>query len=70
MQFDGLTISSVQPLSVAENAGFKKGDLVMSIDGKSTRYMPIKEALDMIKRPGKDATELIVRREALIWRKD
>ncbi|MFA6320998.1 MAG: nickel pincer cofactor biosynthesis protein LarC [Candidatus Omnitrophota bacterium] len=70
MEFDGLTISAVQPDSIGAKAGFRKGDLVTAIDGKSTRYMPLKNAMTMIKGPGKEFTELVIRREVLLWRKD
>lgn len=70
MEFDGLTIASVRDNSPAKKAGLKKGDLVVSIDGKQTRYMPLKKAIDEMRRSKSDVVRLTIRREALIWRRD
>jgi C-terminal processing protease CtpA/Prc len=66
MQLDGLTVRGV----VSPDSGLKESDLVVVIDGKPTRYMPLKNALDMIKNSKKDAIQLTIKRELLIWRKD
>jgi hypothetical protein len=70
MEFDGLTVSGVKDGGTAFNAGLKKGDLITAIDGKSTRYMPIKKALAAIKAAQDGRVELTLRRETLIWRTD
>lgn len=70
MEFDGLTVSDVKQEGAAFNAGLKKGDLVTIIDRKSTRYMPLKKALELIKHSHTGYVELVIRREILIWRKD
>ena len=49
MEFDGLTIASIRDGGASKEAGLKKGDLVIAIDGKPTRYMPLKNAVSMIK---------------------
>lgn len=70
MEFDGLTIFGVKDGGAASDVGLKKGDLVTAIDGKSTRYMPIKNALTAIKRAKDRHVLLTLRRETLIWRTD
>ena len=70
MEFDGLTVSGVKNGGAASGAGLKKGDLITAIDGKSTRYMPIKKALDAIKTAKDRYVVLTLRRETLIWRAD
>ena len=70
MEFDGLTIVSVRENGAAMAAGSKKGDLVTYIDGKSTRYMPLNSAVNMIRRSRDKTVKLTVRREVLMWRRD
>ncbi len=69
MEFDGMTVSEVKEDSASSYAGLKKDDLVVSINGQSTRYMPLKEALDMIKGSKNKKVLLTIRRELLLWRK-
>ena len=49
MKFDGLTISEVKEGSSAAIAGLRKDDLVTAINGQSTRYMPLKKAIELVK---------------------
>lgn len=70
MEFDGLTAASVREDGAANAAGLKKGDLITAIDGKSTRYMPLKKAVDMIRNSKNKMIKLTVKRDALIWRRD
>lgn len=70
MEFDGLTVSGVKEDSPAFAAGIKKGDLLTTISGKSTRYMPLKVAVDMIKKLKRRTIDLTFRREVTIWRRD
>ena len=68
MEPKGLTISEVrQNGNAVVGEEIKKDDLVFSIDGKSTRYMPLNKAMKLIKK-GKDSVNLTIRREVLIWR--
>ena len=69
MEFDGLTVSAVKEDSSAFEAGLKKGDLVTDINDNSTRYMPLKKAMQMIRHSKDGIVKLTIRREALIWRK-
>ncbi len=70
MEFDGLTIASVRGDGASHKSGLKKGDLVIAIDGKPTRYMPLTNAINMIKNSKENTVKLTVRREVLIWRRD
>lgn len=69
MQFDGLTISDVFEGGPAFKAGILKDDLVVAIDGKSTRYMPLKKAVSLMRSTTNSSILLKTRRELSIWRK-
>jgi C-terminal processing protease CtpA/Prc len=69
MQFDGLTVSEIKPGSPASEAGLKQSDLIMSINGNSTRYMPLKKAIGLIKSSKGDKIDLVVRRDVIMWGK-
>ena len=70
MEFDGLTVSSVREGGAAADAGIKKGDLVTGIEGKATRYMPLNDAVAMIRNSKGGTVRLTIRKEILIWRRD
>lgn len=69
MQFDGLTVSDVTEDSPAMSAGLMKGDIIVAIDGQSTRYMPLKKAISVMRSTKNSALLLKIRREILIWRR-
>lgn len=69
MEFDGLTVSYVKDGTAAYGAGLKEGDLIVAINSNSTRYMPLKKAVERI-RKAEGAVRLSLRRDAVIWRKD
>lgn len=50
MEWEGLTIASVGKDSPAQKAGLKKDDFVTAIGQESTRYMPLKEVLNRLKK--------------------
>ena len=68
MEIDGLTISAVKESGPAFEAGLQNDDLVMAIDDKQTRYMPLKKAVELIGRPTEGNVKLTIRRKAIIWR--
>ncbi len=70
MELEGLTIASVKEGGPAANAGLKKGYLVTAINGKPTRYMPLKKAISMIRHSKDGTVRLTIRRETLMWRRD
>jgi len=69
MEFDGLTVSSLKEDGAAYGAGLRQGDLIVAIDSNSTRYMPLKKAVEAI-RKAEQYVRLSLRRDAVIWRKD
>ncbi len=69
MEFDGLTVTEVKEGSPAEKGGLRKGDLVIAIDDNSTRYMPMKTAIELIRGSKSGSVNLIVRRETTIWKR-
>lgn len=70
MELQGLTIASVKEDGSAANAGLKKGYLVTAINGKATRYMPLKKAMSMIRHSKDGTARLTIRRDTLMWRRD
>lgn len=68
MEIDGLTISAVKEPGYAAEAGLQREDLIMSIDGKPTRYMPLKKAVELIKNSKEGTVKLVIRRKTIIWR--
>jgi C-terminal processing protease CtpA/Prc len=70
MQFDGMTVSRVQDGSSAKEAGLKEQDIITAINGNSTRYMPLKKALELIKNSANDTVMLTFRRDLVIWGKE
>jgi hypothetical protein len=70
MQFDGLTVEDVKGGSAAEGAGLKQDDIITSISGQSTRYMPIKKAVKLIRRAKYGTINLTIRREIVMWGKE
>jgi len=65
---EGTVIEKVDDGSAAADAGLRAGDLVMSIDGKSTRYMPLGKVTEIL-RASQPAATLSVRRSAMLSRK-
>ena len=68
MEIDGLTISAVRESGFAAEAGLQKDDLIMAIDGRQTRYMPLKRAVELIKNSNEGTVKLVIRRKTIIWR--
>ena len=68
MELEGLTISALKENGPAMAAGIQTGDLVMAIDGKQTRYMQLKKAIELIKNSKQGSIQLKIRRNAIIWR--
>ena len=69
MEFDGLTVFEVKDGGPASEAGFLKNDLIITIDGKSTRYLPLNKAVSMMRKTQNDTITFRIRRELIIWRK-
>lgn len=70
MLFDGLTVTGVKNNSPAAASGLKEGDLIVGIDAHSTRYMPLKQALELMKGSKNKTVRLTFRREVIMWGKE
>lgn len=67
IQFDGLTISALKDGIAAYEAGLKPNDLIMEINGESTRYMPLKKSIEIIKKSKNGQVNLTIRKEMIMW---
>ncbi len=66
LRFEGLCLRNISDRSEAFASGLRNNDLILSIDGASIRYTPLKEAMDSLRSgPG----TLLIRRELTIWRR-
>ena len=68
MQWEGLTIGDVIAGGPAGRAGLKTGDLVMKIEGQSTRYMNLPNIHQLIRKAQGEVT-FTIRREISVWKK-
>ena len=62
----GLLIKNVLGKSVAENYGLAESDVVDKINNQSTRYMPLKKAVELIESSGEEIT-IIIQRDISLW---
>ncbi|MDP2929464.1 MAG: PDZ domain-containing protein [Candidatus Omnitrophota bacterium] len=69
MRLEGLTVSAVKEGSSAYEAGLMPEDLIIKINGNLTRYMPLKKAMEAIKRSKGGKVSLIIRKEIVMWGK-
>ena len=69
MQLEGLTVSAIDEGSSAYEAGLMPGDLIIKINGNSTRYMPLKRAIEAIKKSKGGKVSLNIRKEIVMWGK-
>ncbi len=70
MTIEGFTVRDVAAGCPAEKAGLAKDDLITSLGGEPTRYMPLKEAVRAIKSTKGDSVVLTIRRSVIIWKKE
>lgn len=68
LEYDGLMVDGVKGREGVPQA-FKNGDLVVSIDNKKTRYIPLKQAVKMIENASGDKLALEIRRNVSFTRK-
>ena len=62
MKFDGLTVDQIIQGGYASAGGLKEGDLITSIDGQATRYMPLKKAIEVIRESAGQPVKITFRR--------
>ncbi|MCK4462711.1 MAG: hypothetical protein KAU58_00175 [Candidatus Omnitrophica bacterium] len=66
LRFEGLCLRNISDGSEAFAAGLRNNDFILSIDGESIRYTPLKKVINLLKsNPG----TLLVRKELTIWRR-
>lgn len=66
----GMVVSSVKPSSPASRSGLRENDVVISVNGASVRYQPIKKLMDVIhKNPTALEAVFTVRRSVLLARR-
>ena len=68
MRFDGLTVTNLRENGPGYAAGLRENDLVVAINGESTRYMPIKDAVRKIEDKNYDKVRFGIVRETAMWR--
>lgn len=68
-KYNGLTITEVREMGPASLAGLKSDDIVVEINGESTRYMPIKRAVVLIENVPHNKITLKINRSITITRK-
>jgi len=68
-EIEGLMFKEVYPGKIADKAGLKEGDIVISLGGKSTRYMSMKDAADIIAMKKGDTLSLKIKRNIILWKK-
>jgi membrane-associated protease RseP (regulator of RpoE activity) len=66
---DGLTVTKVKSGGPASSAGIEAGDIIVSIDSNSTRYMSLKKVIETI-RKSEGRIKLAIRRNTVIWKRD
>lgn len=66
---DGLTVAEVKPTGVSFYAGLRAGDLVAKIDGRTTRYMPLKKALQSMRSSGREEIVFTIQRVLVLARR-
>ena len=69
MRLEGLTVSDLNEGGSAYEAGLAPGDLITKINGGSARYMPLKKAVEIIKKSKDGKVSLSIRKEIVMWGK-
>lgn len=68
LEYRGVVVRSTESGSLAEEAGLKPEDLVVRVDGVSTRYLPLKKLTKIIEGSSSDRVVFTVQRSALLSR--
>ncbi|MFH1878143.1 MAG: PDZ domain-containing protein [Candidatus Omnitrophota bacterium] len=66
---NGLITENVEDEGPFRKSGIIDGDLVDSINGKATRYMPVNSVLALIMDNRDKKIEVVIRRDVKLWRK-
>ena len=65
----GIIIKDVAPDGPFGKAGAEEGDVLFRINGKNTRYMPMRQIYEIIKENQHQEIEVVIRRSVTLWRK-
>jgi C-terminal processing protease CtpA/Prc len=65
----GIIIKDIAPEGPFGKAGAKEGDILFRINGKNTRYMPMRQIYEIIKENQRQEIEVVIRRSVTLWRK-
>ena len=68
MEPPGLTVMAVEPGGAAEAKGFRAKDRIVEVDGRFTRYMPLEEAVAVVRDSQKKGLLVVIHRDLLIKR--
>lgn len=69
LEREGIKISSLEKDGPFAASGVKKDDMLSSIDGKDTRYMPMRKVIAIIMDSQGKFLEIVIRRKLTFWRK-
>ncbi len=65
---EGFRVSAAEPEGRASASGIRYGDVVVAVDGKSTRYMRQEEMLEKLEEKKGSTVTLTVRRDISVWK--
>ena len=68
MEPSGLTVTAVAPGSAAAEAGFQPQDRIVEMAGRFTRYLPLEEAVRVVRESHKKGVLVVIHRDLLIKR--
>jgi len=63
----GVVVVDIDDDGPFANAGIKKGDNILAVDGKDTTYMPMGTLTGMIVEDQGSTAEFVVRRDLILW---
>ena len=69
LEYRGAAVASVEPEGEAARAGLKGNDLLVTVNGVSMRYTPLKKLLNLLLEGPPDSAVLSVRRSVTMTRK-
>jgi hypothetical protein len=67
MEYDGLMAARVSKDSGGYTSGLRANDLITDIDNNSTRYMPLKKAIEYIRSTKNTSVSLTIKRDLTIF---
>ena len=69
IDLEGLHVNDISRGGPFDAAGLEKGDMIVRIKGKNTRYMPVKEIRSLIEDSRGEEVEIVIRRNVKLWLK-